>query len=95
MQSLVQPLEAKYPPIMQKTAAQNFDYILVLGSGGVADPKLAITGQLSATALSRFSEALRLYHANAGATSRIVTGNVLYLRHPCSKNHQMRGIPTL
>ena len=38
------------------------------------DPKLAITGQLSATALSRFSEALRLYRANAGA-KLVVSGS--------------------
>ena len=60
-------LENTYPPLMQTDTSQSFDYILVLGSGGVADPTLPPTGQLSATALSRFMEALRLLHANPNA----------------------------
>ena len=71
---LARPIERKHPPIMQRHAAQQLDYILVLGSGGVADPSLPVTGQLSATALSRFIEALRLYHANRNATL-IVSGS--------------------
>jgi uncharacterized SAM-binding protein YcdF (DUF218 family) len=65
-EQLVKPVERQHPPIMQP--AQNFEYILLLGSGGIADPSLPVTGQLSATALSRFIEALRLYHANPKAT---------------------------
>ncbi|MGB5447285.1 MAG: ElyC/SanA/YdcF family protein [Psychromonas sp.] len=65
-EQLVQPLERQHPPIMQP--AQDFQFILLLGSGGIADPSLPVTGQLSATALSRFIEALRLYHANPNAT---------------------------
>jgi len=59
---LAKPLERKYPPLL--VAAQSLDYILVLGSSGVHDQTLPITGQLSATALTRFSEVLRLYYAN-------------------------------
>jgi uncharacterized SAM-binding protein YcdF (DUF218 family) len=70
---LVKPLESQYPPVMQP--AQNFKYILVLGSGGIADPSLPVTGQLSAVALSRFVEALRLYHANPRATLVVSGGN--------------------
>lgn len=58
-------LEKKYPPLLK--AEQSLDYILVLGSSGINDKTLPITGQLSATALSRFSEALRLYYANPNA----------------------------
>ena len=65
-EQFVQSLERKHPPMMQP--AQNFKFILLLGSGGIADPSLPVTGQLSATALSRFMEALRLYHANPAAT---------------------------
>jgi uncharacterized SAM-binding protein YcdF (DUF218 family) len=64
---IVRSVERKHPPIMQHNAAQDFDYILLLGSGGTADPSLPVTGQLSATALSRFIEAFRLYHANPNA----------------------------
>jgi uncharacterized SAM-binding protein YcdF (DUF218 family) len=72
-EQLVQSLESKYPPIMQP--AQNFKYILLLGSGGIADPSLPVTGQLSAVALSRFVEVLRLYHANPNATLVVSGGN--------------------
>lgn len=67
-EQIARALERKHPPILQSQAAQGFDYILLLGSGGIADPGLPVTGQLSATALSRFVEALRLYHANPDAT---------------------------
>ena len=62
---LAKPLEREYPPLL--IAEQSLDYILVLGSSGVHDQSLPITGQLSATAISRFSEVLRLYHANPNA----------------------------
>jgi uncharacterized SAM-binding protein YcdF (DUF218 family) len=66
-EQIIRSIERKHPPIMQSQAAQQFDYILLLGSAGIADPTLPVTGQLSATALSRFMEALRLYHANPNA----------------------------
>jgi len=62
---LIKPIERQYPPLID--AQQTLDYILVLGSSGVHDQSLPITGQLSATAMSRFSEALRLYYANPNA----------------------------
>lgn len=64
-EKIVQPLERKHPPLMN--VANNYQYILLLGSGGIADPTLPVTGQLSATALSRFTEALRIYHDNPNA----------------------------
>jgi len=74
-EKLTQPLERLRSPLLADNIHQNFDFILVLGSGGVADQSLPITGQLSATALSRFMEALRLYHANPNATV-VVSGSV-------------------
>ncbi len=69
---VVRPLERVYPPIFNP--AQHYDYVLLLGSGGVADPSLAITGQPSQTAISRFIEALRLLQANPNA-KLIVSGS--------------------
>lgn len=60
-------VERKHLPILQANVAQNFDYILLLGSGGVADPSLPVNSQLSSVANSRFLEALRLYQANPNA----------------------------
>ncbi len=62
---LVANLERQYPAF---NTEQPVDMILVLGSSGIADPDLAITGQLSSTALSRFSEAFRIWRANPNAT---------------------------
>ena len=71
--SIVQPLERQNAALLETYTAQDLDYILLLGSSGTFDPTLPITGQLSATALSRFIEALRLYQANPNATL-IVSG---------------------
>ena len=60
-------VERKHLPILQKDVNQNFDYILLLGSGGIADPSLPVNSQLSATANVRFLEALRLFQANPRA----------------------------
>lgn len=62
---LSKSLEKQYPPLL--VAEQSLDYILLLGSSGIHDQSLPITGQLSFTALSRFSEVLRLYYANPEA----------------------------
>ncbi|WP_354624517.1 ElyC/SanA/YdcF family protein [Psychromonas sp. MME2] len=70
--AIVQPLERQHPPL--KNIKQDYAYILLLGSGGTADPDLPVTGQLSATALSRFMEALRIYHANPNA-KLVVSGS--------------------
>jgi len=70
----VYSLERQHPALTKQQTQQNFQYILLLGSGGTADPSLPVTGQLSATALSRFIEALRLYHANPDAVL-VVSGS--------------------
>lgn len=71
-QYLAKQLERQHAPLM--IAEQSLDVILVLGSGGLNDNSLPITGQLSFTALSRFSEALRLQRANPSAEI-IVSGS--------------------
>lgn len=68
---LTHPIERKHLPILQQNIAQNiaqnFDYILLLGSGGIADPSLPVNSQLSRTANARFLEALRIFQANKNA----------------------------
>jgi uncharacterized SAM-binding protein YcdF (DUF218 family) len=66
-EQLTHRLERKHLPILQNNVAQNFDYILLLGSGGIADPSLPVNSQLSSIANSRFLEALRLFQANPNA----------------------------
>ena len=60
---LMENMETRYQPIMD---FQNFSErkaidILVLGSGHTADPDLPPTDQLSASALSRLMEGIRIY----------------------------------
>nr|WP_282560209.1 envelope biogenesis factor ElyC [Motilimonas cestriensis] len=62
--SLIASLERQYPAF---NIEQKVDTILVLGHGGLADPDLAITGQLSGTAIARFAEAFRIWQANPQA----------------------------
>tara|TARA_R110001583_G_scaffold188860_2_gene351309 strand:+ start:4954 stop:5724 length:771 start_codon:yes stop_codon:yes gene_type:complete len=71
---LTHRLERKHLPILQHNVSQQFDYILLLGSGGIADPSLPVNSQLSSVANSRFLEALRLFKANPKA-KLIVSGN--------------------
>jgi uncharacterized SAM-binding protein YcdF (DUF218 family) len=71
---LTSRLERKHLPILQNNINQKFDYIILLGSGGIADPSLPVNSQLSSVANSRFLEALRLFRGNPKATL-IVSGN--------------------
>lgn len=64
---LAHRIERIHLPIAQNKVAQNFDYILLLGSGGIADPSLPVNSQLSSVANARFLEAFRLYNANPNA----------------------------
>ena len=68
---LIASLERQYPAF---NIEQKVDTILVLGHGGLADPDLAITGQLSGTAIARFAEAFRIWQANPKATI-VVSGS--------------------
>jgi len=67
-ETMIHRLERKHLPITTQNLTQDFDYILLLGSGGIADPSLPVNSQLSSIANSRFLEALRLYQANPNAT---------------------------
>jgi len=64
---MIHQLERKHLPISTNNLRQDFDYILLLGSGGIADPSLPVNSQLSSVANSRFLEALRLFQANPDA----------------------------
>ena len=63
--SLARSVEQTHPALLN--ANNDYVYILVLGHTGSADPSLPVTGQLSSTALARFSEAFRLSQLNPSA----------------------------
>ena len=68
--ALVRPLEAVYPAIPELPAGAPLPsvltscrFVVLLGGGNGNDPRLSATNQLSASALSRLSEATRILHA--------------------------------
>jgi len=73
--TLIAPLERQYPPVSALEQAPGA--IVVLGGGGVDDPSLPLTAQLSATSLQRLIEGVRLWRqypeallVTSGALSR-------------------------
>lgn len=90
-------IERKHLPILQHNAAQRFDYILLLGSGGIADPSLPVNSQLSAIANSRFLEALRLFQTNPKATLVVSGANFGDIKSHAQMMREMAivmGIPS-
>ncbi len=66
---LVSLLERRHPvlPELAPMDTERPVYIIVLGSGHTADPALPALGQLSATALQRLTEGIRLQRALPGS----------------------------
>lgn len=58
---LLQRLEYKYPPVLSVKEISDANWVVVLGGGHTTDPKLPATGQISATALIRLVEGIRLH----------------------------------
>ncbi len=68
---LLRPLESEYPPLQRLDAASQVKWVVVLGGGAVADPKLPVTGQLSQSSLVRLVEGIRL--------QRMLPGSIMIL----------------
>ncbi|MCJ8300629.1 MAG: envelope biogenesis factor ElyC [Pseudomonadales bacterium] len=68
---LVSPLEYRYPAYDVGNESVNF--VVVLGSGHVSDPRLPVTSQIGSASLVRLIEGIRIYKANPGA-KLIVSG---------------------
>lgn len=64
---LLRPLESEYPPLQRLDAASQVKWIVVLGGGAVADPKLPVTSQLSQSSLVRLVEGIRLQRMLPGS----------------------------
>ena len=64
--SLMSPLESKYPAFTQSN--KPVDYIIVLGCGHMDDVAWPVTGQLAPCSLQRLVEATRIYHLHPEAT---------------------------
>jgi uncharacterized SAM-binding protein YcdF (DUF218 family) len=62
---VISSLENSYSSFDVEKEPVNF--VMVLGSGHVSDPRLPVTSQLGSTSLSRLIEGVRIYRANPGA----------------------------
>lgn len=65
---LLAPLEGRYPPLLDPSEITTANdagpvWVVVLGSGHHSDAALPLTSQMSAPALSRLAEGIRLYRA--------------------------------
>jgi len=70
--TLLYPLEHRYPSLIQ--APQKVRYIYVLGYGHTTDATLPITSQLEEEAVVRLSEGIRLYRQLQGKAKLILSG---------------------
>ncbi len=61
--SLLRPLEYKYPSLLSLNDIPEVKWIVVLGGGHISDPRLTRTGQLTPPSLIRLAEGIRLYNS--------------------------------
>ena len=80
---LLTPLERRYPPLLHpetvswgQTGSTSPKWIVVLGGGHVSDPRLPANSQISAAALGRVVEGVRLYKAIPGSKLLLSGGGV-------------------
>lgn len=64
---LIGPLEAAYPPVAVAELPEAVPAVVVLGAGSVWAPELPVTSRLSATAVRRLTEGVRLWRRRPGA----------------------------
>ena len=81
---LLTPLEGRYPPLLNpetvswgQTGPTSPRWIVVLGGGHVSDPRLPANSQISAAALGRLVEGVRLYKAMPGS-KLLLSGGVVF-----------------
>ncbi len=65
--SLLRPLEYRYPPLLTLQHIQNVKWVVVLGGGHTSDPALPAISQLSRASLARLVEGMRLYRGLPGS----------------------------
>jgi uncharacterized SAM-binding protein YcdF (DUF218 family) len=82
---LLVPLELQYPPLMMESAAGSLSsdsihsvkWIVLLGGGHMADPRVPVTSQISNESLTRLVECVRIHRLIAGSKI-ILSGGAVY-----------------
>jgi len=60
-ETLLRPLEYKYPPMTDMSAVLDIEWVVVLSGGSSSDAHLPITGRLSHASLVRLVEGIRIH----------------------------------
>ena len=60
-ETLLRPLEYKYPPMTDVSSVLDIEWVVVLSGGSSSDAHLPITGQLSHASLVRLVEGIRIH----------------------------------
>jgi uncharacterized SAM-binding protein YcdF (DUF218 family) len=60
-ETLLRPLEYKYPPMTDVSSVLDIEWVVVLSGGSSSDAHLPITGQLSRASLVRLVEGIRIH----------------------------------
>lgn len=81
---LLIPLERQYPPLMIESAdsassdsIHSVKWIVLLGGGHIADPRVPVTSQISNESLTRLVECLRIHRLIPGSKI-IISGGAVY-----------------
>ena len=74
---IAHPLESRYLPIQSVKAVQDFRHVVVLGHGIESDPRLPVNSQITAAALARLVEGVRLFKGIHGSRL-IVSGGAVF-----------------
>jgi uncharacterized SAM-binding protein YcdF (DUF218 family) len=75
--ALLQPLEYKYPSLLNSENLTAIKWVVVLGGGHVSNPQIPATSRVSSSALVRLVEGIRLYREGHGR-KLILTGGVIF-----------------
>jgi uncharacterized SAM-binding protein YcdF (DUF218 family) len=87
---LLAPLERQYPPLMVESAPGSLSssdsvysvkWIVLLGGGHRADPRIPVTSQISHESLTRLVECVRIHRLIAGSKI-ILSGGAIYDSSP-------------
>jgi uncharacterized SAM-binding protein YcdF (DUF218 family) len=76
-ESLIKPLESRYPPLLQANSLPEVKWIVVLGGGHASDPRRPANSQLSSASLARVVEGIRL-HRNLPGAKLILSGGAVF-----------------
>ena len=80
-EGLLRNLEYRYPPLGSAPELDQAKWVVVLGGGINADPRLPLTARLSQSSLSRLIEGIRLHRAIPGSTL-LLSGGPVFNRVP-------------